>query len=278
MEFRSDLFVKEMALYTVTLALGLAAAYRYVALTSTAPIIQVPALSVGDALIIALTVTAFIVMTRFRILARFVFWLLLILVVFSGSQIVFDVFTGFPWDFIGSLLVLLAFLSWRSVLSHDTAMVLGLAGICAALGASITPTVAVIALVVLSFYDIIAVYKTRHMIKMAEGMVNTGAIFGFIIPSDFRSFLAHRRETQAGIGHRFMILGSGDIGLPVVFVGSLMRESLGEALVVAAFALLGVALTHLLFVNQPKRAAMAALPPIATMCLVGYVVALLIIK
>lgn len=278
MEFHPKLFLKELLLYATTLGLGLAAAYRYAALTSGAPIIQVPSLSVADALLLAFIIVVMLFVVRFKLLSKIVFWLFLILVVFSGSQVVLDIFFNFPWDVIGAFIVLLVFLSWRSVISHDVAMVLGLAGIGAALGVSITPTLAIIALIILSFYDIIAVYKTRHMVKMAEGMIQTGAIFGFIIPVDAKNFLSSRREAQARIGEKFMILGSGDIGLPVIFLGSLMRESLAEAVIVAIFALIGVMLTHILFINQRKRAAMAALPPIATLCLVGYVVALLLVK
>jgi presenilin-like A22 family membrane protease len=152
-------------------------------------------------------------------------------------------------------------------------MICAIAGIGAIFGIMITPIVGAIALIVLSFYDIVAVYKTRHMIHMAEGMVRSGAIFGFIIPTTFKSFLASRQEAQIGIGNNFMILGSGDIGLPVVFASSLMRQSLNEAIIVAGFALIGLLITHVLFISQKNRQAMAALPPIATLCLIGYAIA-----
>ncbi|OGN16547.1 MAG: hypothetical protein A3C88_01920 [Candidatus Yanofskybacteria bacterium RIFCSPHIGHO2_02_FULL_50_12] len=277
MRLRPDLFLKEFLLFGATMVLGLLAAFRYEALTSGAPIIQVPSLSFADVIWLAILITLIAAAARFGRIARMVFWVFLTLIVISGSQIVLSIFLPLPWDVIAALAVAAVFFLWRIVLIHDAAMVLALAGMGAVIGISITPSVGIIALVVLSFYDIIAVYKTKHMVRMARSMIQTGAIFGFIIPKDFKSFLAPRRAAQEEHDEgRFMILGSGDIGLPLIFASSLMRESVPEAIIVGIFALAGAALTHLLFVNQEKRQAMAALPPIATMCLVGYLISLLI--
>ncbi len=278
MELRFNLFLKEMILFGATMVIGLATAYRYAAISSAWPIIQAPAFSLSDIVFLSVLIAFFLIVTRFRSLARYTFWLFLILIILSGAQIVLGSFILPPWDVLGSFILLTLFLSWRNVLVHDITMIIALAGISAVLGLSITPTVAVAALVVLSFYDIIAVYKTRHMVQMARSMIQSGAIFGFVIPSDWRSFMTHRGQAQSQIGDQFMILGSGDIGLPIIFASSVMRQSLIEAAVVAVFAVLGVFVTHLLFANQRTRQAMAALPPIATMSLIGYVVALLIFK
>ena len=279
MKFTFNLFAKELILFSATLALGLATAYRYLTLVSGQPIIQAPTLSISDILVLAVIITLFIIVLQFRRVAQVVFWIFLTLVIFSGTVIVFDSFFNSNWDILVGLAMLVLFFWRHSVLMHDIAIGVSLAGIGAAIGLGITPDLAIVFLLILSFYDIIAVYKTRHMVKMAESMVQSGAIFGFIIPTEFRLFLSHRKEARAQIGstsQRFMLLGSGDIGLPVVFMSSLVRQSVGEAAVVGLFAVGGLMLTHLLFVNQPHRKAMAALPPIATMCLVGYVVALLI--
>ncbi|HZZ99244.1 MAG TPA: presenilin family intramembrane aspartyl protease [Candidatus Paceibacterota bacterium] len=279
MRFTFNLFSKELILFGATLALGLATAYRYLAFVSAQPILQVPSFSVTDIVILAALITGFIVVLQFRRVSQVFLWLMLILVIFAGTIIVFDSFFNPTWDLLAAVVMLTLFFWRRSVLMHDIAIGVSLAGIGAAIGVGITPDLAIIFLLLLSFYDIIAVYKTKHMVKMAEGMLRSGAIFGFIIPSEFSSFLSHHKNAREEIGQRtqrFMLLGSGDIGLPIIFVSSLVRQSLAEAIVVAIFAVAGVMLTHILFVNQPHRRAMAALPPIATMCLVGYVVALLL--
>ena len=73
-----------------------------------------------------------------------------------------------------------------------------------------------------------------------------------------------------------MILGSGDIGLPLMFAASLVSTSLWAAVVVALFSVIGLFVTHVLFLNQQQRRPMAALPPIATMAIIGYLVALML--
>ena len=152
-------------------------------------------------------------------------------------------------------------------------MVITLAGLGAILGLSLTPLTVVIILVVLSFYDIIAVYRTGHMIKLAQTMIQTRAIFGLVIPEKAEGFKENVRAVEPG--ERFMILGSGDVVLPLVLAAALASISLRQSITVAVFACAGIALTHLLFANQPERKPMAALPPIALMSIIGYVVATL---
>jgi len=118
----------------------------------------------------------------------------------------------------------------------------------------------------------VAVYVTKHMVTMARKMVEGGAIFGFLIPFEFKGFFYGKNEAQAKVGENFMILGSGDIGLPLIFAASLVRISLASAIITAAFSVLGLFLTHIIFINQEKRRAMAALPPIATLTIIGYLI------
>ena len=70
-----------------------------------------------------------------------------------------------------------------------------------------------------------------------------------------------------------MILGSGDVILPLLLAASLVRISVSQAAVVVVFACLGLLITNLLFTSQKTRRPMAALPPIAAMSIIGYLVA-----
>ena len=110
------------------------------------------------------------------------------------------------------------------------------------------------------------------MVYLAKGMMESGAIFGFIIPFDLRDFFYHSYEAKHKIGEKFMILGSGDIGLPLVLSSSVALVLIGQALVICTFTLVGLFATHLIFINQSGRRPMAALPPIATMTIIGYLV------
>ncbi len=276
MRFYPSLFIKEVILFGSTLALGIFVSVKYLAFLSTAELLQPSSITIGDLVSLVIILGLVWLLSRLPRFAAGMFWVFLSLIIFSGTQIAALSFVSFPWDIMIALGVLLIFILVRIVIVHDLAIILAVAGMGAMIGLEITPSVAIIACILLSFYDIIAVYKTRHMVRMAEGMIRSGAIFGFIIPASFGSFFARSRETQARIGRDFTILGSGDIGLPIVFVSSLVRQSVSEAVITAAFVLIGLLITHIIFVSQKKRQPMAALPPIATMTILGYVVSLLL--
>ena len=107
-------------------------------------------------------------------------------------------------------------------------------------------------------------------------LFRSGAPFGFIVPSEGASFFKPRHEAQARIGEQYMILGSGDVGLPLILACSLVGLYVSEAVIVGIFSLFGLFLTHLIFVNQEVRKPMAALPPIATAAIIGYLVSQLL--
>ena len=270
MRFQLAIFSKELILFSATLILGLWAAYQYLGVSESSLFVQASGFHLYDLWSLAIVVLILLLAMKFRSVGRFFFRAFLLLLVFAGAVFISGLLFNWPYDLLGALLLLAAFLLWRNVLIHNVAIIITLAGIGALLGISITPTLGIGLLVVLSFYDIIAVYKTKHMIRMAQGMIESGAIFGFIIPNNFRSFMTHRRQAQSQIGTQFMILGSGDIGLPVIFASSLVRQSLSQAIIVAIFAVIGLLATHILFVSQAKRKPMEGLPPISTMRVIGY--------
>ena len=67
-----------------------------------------------------------------------------------------------------------------------------------------------------------------------------------------------------------MLLGAGDVGSPILLMSSTVLGSIWSGIIVGVFVLIGVFVTHLLFINQDKREPMAALPPIATLTIIGY--------
>lgn len=270
-----SLFVKEVILFGITLALGLYAAYRYS--LDSIDIVQERAVrfTFTDLVILLILFSAIFFISRRKRIARFSFKFFLILIVFSGTQVILGTILPSPWDLAASIFFTLIFSMGVNVLVHNLGIVLGIGGIAAVFGLSISIKFGLVMLVALSLYDIVAVYVTKHMVTMARSMIESGAVFGFLIPFKFRGFLYSRNEAQTGIGKNFIVLGSGDIGLPLIFAVSLIRTSLASAIIAATFSLLGLFLTHILFLNQEKRRAMAALPPIATITIIGYLISLL---
>ncbi|OGN07179.1 MAG: hypothetical protein A2750_00015 [Candidatus Yanofskybacteria bacterium RIFCSPHIGHO2_01_FULL_45_42] len=274
MKIRLDLFAKEAVLFFFTLAIGIYSAYRYSLETAVKTERQLH-FSPGDILFSIIFLSLFfIIFTRFKKAAKYSFRIFLILLIFFGAQAVLGVVFGPPLDNLLSLAILLLYLFMPNILVQDIAVAFAIGGISSVFGISIMPGIAAVLLVALSVYDIVAVYKTKHMIALAKEMVSSGAIFGFIIPADWKDFFFSRHE--AHVGERFMILGSGDVGLPLILSASVATTSLSDAVVVALFSIAGLFVTHLLFVTQEgKRRPMAALPPIATMTVIGYLVTIL---
>ena len=191
-----------------------------------------------------------------------------------GTLIVLSVFLP---DMFSVPLILLLFILWlklRSVLIHDILIILALAGLGSFFGLAIEPRTVILLLLVLSFYDFIAVYKTKHMLKMASSMLKSGAIMGIIIPQKLKDFKANINQVKPG--GKFMVLGGGDIVFPLIFSVSMLGTGFFPALVVALFSMFGLAVSLIIFMLQKEKNPIPALPPIALFSIIGYIITLII--
>lgn len=261
--------------FGLTQALGLYAAWRFLPEAVVAKTADWGSFSWVDLVVLAIFIAVFFVFAvKFKRAGSVFYKVFLSLIIFSGSQAVLGAL--FMPLVATALAIALVVIFWfhQSILMQNLAMILTIAGIGAAIGISLLPITVVYVLVAFSFYDIISVYKTGHMIKMAQAMIESRAIFGFVIPEPGKSV----RHKISGVapGQGFMILGSGDVVFPLLLSASLIRSSLSQAVIVAIFSVLGLLLMHLIFSNQQARRPMAALPPIALMSIVGYLITFLI--
>src|SRR3989344_6972274 len=87
---------------------------------------------------------------------------------FSGALITTNVFIPDTWALIFSLFLIFLYAIWPYVWLHDLVLVLTLPGIAALLGTSLNPWTTILILIIISVYDYVAVYKTKHMVKMAK--------------------------------------------------------------------------------------------------------------
>lgn len=261
--------------FGLTQALGIYAAYRFLPDFLVIEPSGFNQFSFLDLIILAAFAIIFIfVAVRFKKAGSVAFRAFLAILIFSGTQAIWGIWFTPLIATVFALAVTVLFWFLRNVIMQNIAMVFTLAGIGAVLGLSLLPMTVIYILVLFSFYDIIAVYKTGHMIKLAQAMIESRAIFGFVIPEPGQTV----RHKISGVtpGQGFMILGSGDVIFPLLLSASLVRISLLSAIIVVVFSILGLLLMHLIFINQQTRRPMAALPPIALMAIVGYLVANLI--
>jgi len=191
----------------------------------------------------------------------------------TGFLISLGIFIG---DFAFLLVAILIFLWLKrpSVLLQDILVIFGIAGAGSYLGVRLNPETVVLLLVLFSIYDYIAVYKTKHMVKIAQEMMEAGAILGLILPQKIFDFRASLREVKPG--KRFFVLGGGDMAFPLLLSCSLLKRGLVDSLIVAIFSLFGLFFSFLIFTKQKTRQPIPALPPIALFSIIGYLIALII--
>jgi presenilin-like A22 family membrane protease len=274
LNFNPKPFLKLLLPFGATQILGIYAAWRFLPET-----LQINPVGIKDLDVLSLVYLVFFVavftflVIRFKKIGSVFYKIFLIFLIFSGVQAVLSIWLDAVFSAAFSAIFTLAFWLARNVIMQNIAMILTLAGVGAILGLSIDPKLGVAILIIFSFYDIIAVYKTRHMITMAQDMIQSGALFGFIIPQKIGGL--REKTTRITPGEQFMVLGSGDVVLPLILITSLVRQSIDRALVVLVFSLLGLLLMNLIFTNQKIRRPMAALPPIAIMTITGYLIVLI---
>lgn len=266
-------FVIEAFLFCLTLGIGIATAFKISKILELREI-EVPKVSFWDFIFSFTLATLFIFLiiwlVRIKKQKGIIFRILFILTVFWGGALLLSAWIpDIPSLFLMGVLI---FWWWRrpSVLVQDLCVVLGIAGVGSVLGLTFTPEMVVVFLIVFSIYDFIAVYKTKHMIKMAKEMIESKAILGLVIPANISDFTETLKEVKPG--GKFLVLGGGDIVFPLLFCSSLIPYGVLDSLIVAFFSLIGLLASFLFFMSQKKRRPIPALPPIALFSIIGYLI------
>jgi len=173
---------------------------------------------------------------------------------------------------------------------HNLTELLIYPGIAAVFVPILTPVSAIILLVLISIYDMWAVWKSGIMQKMAKFQMEELKIFGgLMIPSASKKVRDQiKRIKQKYKGKKIpakikkkkykvnlAILGGGDIVFPIIAAGVFLRTF---GLIPALFVIAGafMALTYLFFITK-KGKAYPAMPYITTGIFIGIILAKLLI-
>jgi len=128
---------------------------------------------------------------------------------------------------------------------------------------------AFVLLIALSVYDMYAVWKSKHMVKMAKFQTESGIFAGLMLPYKLPKLTGKVKKKT-----RTAVLGGGDIGFPLIFAGTVMVASgYLNAVIVAIGA--SLALCGLLWAGQ-KDKFYPAMPFLTIGCALGYVVTFLL--
>lgn len=222
-----------------------------------------------------LLATALLLLGLHALRRAYLFEALLTLTMLTGGWFLADLFLPPGAALVAGGAVILLRYVWKSVVSLNLSLAVGIAGVSAALGADFSPTALVIVLTLLAFYDIVAVYATKHMVKMFRELNARGVVFAFVLPP-LRLRELVRPVVGPGSSGKAMLLGTGDVAIPAMLAASAVRGGAAPAVGSLVGAMIGFALMFVLFLGQDRRRPMPALPPIALGAILGYLLATLI--
>ena len=151
-------------------------------------------------------------------------------------------------------------------------------GVSALLGISLTIIPVIVLLVLLAIYDAISVYKTKHMITMAEGMMDLKLPILFVIPKHSHYSFLHE-SFKAGEKREAFFMGLGDAVMPTLLVVSanvFMKSNGGISYPVLGAMLGTLAGYAVLFTLVMKGKPHAGLPFLNSGVILGFLIGVLL--
>lgn len=198
--------------------------------------------------------------------------LMMFLLILISIYYVFLPFLG-QFSIIPSVVIVYLLLKRSNWLVIDIAALLLAAGITSIFGISLEPLPVIVLMVVLAVYDAISVYKTKHMISLAESVTKLKLPMLFIVPHS-RKFKLEELKNAKG---KASFMGVGDAVVPNILVVSAQTfsnsSSIGFIKISALFTLAGgiVGLLSLLYLMEKKSEAHPGLPFINSGAIAGFI-------
>jgi presenilin-like A22 family membrane protease len=164
----------------------------------------------------------------------------------------------------------------------DVLGILIAAGVASIFGRSLDYKLVVILLIILAVYDAISVYKTKHMITLAEGVIDLKTPILFVVPKkrDYSFIREGIGKLSEGGERSAFIMGMGDLIMPSILVVSANvfiegYRILGFVNLPAIGAIIGslaglVVLLYFVSSGRPQ----AGLPPLNGGTIIGFAVGL----
>ncbi len=129
-----------------------------------------------------------------------------------------------------------------------------------------------ILLILISVYDVVAVFKTKHMVSLANFQRTSNVFAGLHVPYKQKATKRKLPSTKKGVQEA--VLGGGDIGFPLLFSGAVyMQAGFVPAFIVSCCAALGLLA---LFTFAKGSRYYPAMPAATLGCFAGYVLLMLL--
>jgi len=151
------------------------------------------------------------------------------------------------------------------------------AGAIAILGISLGIFLAIVLLIGLAIYDVISVYKTKHMIDLADTVLDLKLPVILVIPkiskySLIKETKSLKEKLEHGEKREAFFLGLGDVVMPGVLVASAFHNVSSNGLLIALSVMVGTllgftALMAVVIRGKPQ----AGLPYLCSGAILGYI-------
>jgi presenilin-like A22 family membrane protease len=244
--------------------------------------ITLPSVSSGFGIGYFLAVVAVMALVLFLIPLRklkLVFQLLFAFMFAWGVFILSFLKLPYPACYPIAIIAGIAWLLWARVWLHNAVMLITLASAGSVFGSLFSPWAFLILMLVIAVYDFLAV-RFGFMVWMVDRLSQTVALPAFIYPKKIKDWALGLKQVQVNellerpaAEREYSLLGGGDIGFPLMLSASVFFASgLAGAVIVGAFALVGLLSAFLIQSVWLKGRPMPALPPVALFSLVGYLV------
>jgi presenilin-like A22 family membrane protease len=151
-------------------------------------------------------------------------------------------------------------------------------GAIAMLGISLKIHLVIILLTCLSVYDAISVYKTKHMIDLADTIVDLRLPSIFVIPKRRRYSLVRetkglKEKLREGEERDAFFMGVGDVVVPGILAVSIFHNLASNGLLIALSVIIGTLLGFTLLMTYVLRGKpQAGLPYLCIGAILGYLV------
>jgi presenilin-like A22 family membrane protease len=267
---KSKVFAQLIVLFLITQILGLAVGFQLIPQEEVrAHLVSEDPEDVANPIALIayiLVMTGVLLLIIHFITGRLLYWLLKgleTLAVLGTSIIVFGSFFNALITIILSLGLVVSRIIWKKhVLLRNISSTIAVAGVGALIGVSFGILPVVVFIILLSVYDLIAVFKTKHMVTLAKGVTQKNLAFTFALPTKEHTFE----------------LGTGDMVIPLTFAVSVLNATkvslplemrLIPAAVILIASLAGLIWTINFSAKKIGRA-LPALPPQTVLMVLAY--------
>ena len=151
-----------------------------------------------------------------------------------------------------------------SILNQNIAVISTVSGVGALLGASLGILPVLVFMIILSIYDFVSVFITKHMVYMAKALTERPTAFTAAVPHTLKGY----KVSKSGMGKKIHVfqLGAGDILIPLLFSVSVLKTF---SLTNSIFVIFGSAIALGLLISYVMKRPGKALPALPFVSLGG---------